>query len=99
MPDKPPSDLADHAEDFAQGRQPRRGPQTRDAYRTADQRGSAAHPAGHAARGAPAMIHDLTIGHLDDVAIPDRMAVAVQPLDEALAARVLAAFPGLKVER
>src|SRR5438105_734448 len=45
------------------------------------------------------MIHDLTIGHLDPVAIHDRMAVALNPLDEATVARVLAEFPGLRVER
>ena len=45
------------------------------------------------------MIHELTIGHLDPAAIRDRMAVAVRPLDEAIVARVLAEFPGLKVER
>ena len=45
------------------------------------------------------MIHDLTIGHLDPVAIRDRMAVAVRPLDEAIIARVLAEFSGLKIER
>ena len=45
------------------------------------------------------MIHDLTIGHLDTAAIQDRKAVALRPLDEAVIARVLAGFPGLKVER
>ena len=45
------------------------------------------------------MIHNLTIGHLNPDAIPDRMAIAVSPLDEATVARVLAEFPGLKVER
>jgi hypothetical protein len=45
------------------------------------------------------MIHDLTIGHLDQAAIRDRLAVALRPLDEAAVARVLAGFPGLKVER
>ena len=45
------------------------------------------------------MIHDLTIGHLDPEAILDRMAVAVRPLDDAAVARVLAEFPGLKIER
>ena len=45
------------------------------------------------------MIHDLTIGHLDPALIRDRQAVAVRPLDEAVISRVLAEFPGLKVER
>lgn len=45
------------------------------------------------------MIHDLTIGHLDPAAIHDRMAVALRPLVESVIARVLAEFPGLKVER
>jgi hypothetical protein len=45
------------------------------------------------------MIHDLTIGHLDPVAIRESMAVAVVPLDELVVTRVLAEFPGLKVER
>jgi hypothetical protein len=45
------------------------------------------------------MIHELTIGHLDPIAIHDRMAVAVRPLDEATVGRVLVEYPGLKVER
>lgn len=45
------------------------------------------------------MIHDLTIGHLDPVALRDRLAVALRPLDDVAVARVLAAFQGLKVER
>ncbi len=45
------------------------------------------------------MIHDLTIGHLDPTAISARVAVAVRALDEAAVARVLALFPGLKVEQ
>lgn len=45
------------------------------------------------------MIHDLTIGHLDPTAILDRLAVALRPLDEAVVVRVLAEFPGLKVEQ
>ncbi len=45
------------------------------------------------------MIHDLTIGHLDPAAIRERMAVSLKPLDEATLARVLAEFPGLKIER
>jgi hypothetical protein len=45
------------------------------------------------------MIHDLTIGHLDPAAIRDRVAVALRPLDETAVVRVLAEFPGLKVER
>ena len=44
------------------------------------------------------MIHDLTIGHLDPATIRDRQAVALRPLDPAAVARVLAGFPGLKVE-
>lgn len=44
------------------------------------------------------MIHDLTIGHIDPAAIRDRRAVALRPLDPAKLARVLAEFPGLKVE-
>ena len=44
------------------------------------------------------MIHDLTIGHLDPAAIRDRQAVALRSLDPAKVARVLAEFPGLKVE-
>lgn len=44
------------------------------------------------------MIHDLTIGHLDPAAIRERRAVALRPLDPATVARVLAGFPGLKVE-
>jgi hypothetical protein len=45
------------------------------------------------------MIHELTIGHLDPEAIPNRLAIAMRPLDAATVARVLAEFPGLKVER
>jgi hypothetical protein len=45
------------------------------------------------------MIHDLTIGHLESVAIAARVAVADQALDEATVARVLAVFPCLKVEQ
>ncbi len=44
------------------------------------------------------MIHDLTIGHLDRAAIPERRAVATRPLDSATVACVLGGFPGLKVE-
>lgn len=44
------------------------------------------------------MIHDLTIGHLDPVAIRERSAVSIRPLDPATVARVLASFPGLTVE-
>lgn len=44
------------------------------------------------------MIHDLTIGHLDPAALHERRAVALRPLDETTVARVLAGFPGLKVE-
>jgi hypothetical protein len=44
------------------------------------------------------MIHDLTIGHLDPVAIRDRQAVTIKLLDRAIVARVLASFPGLRVE-
>ena len=45
------------------------------------------------------MIHELTIGHLDPTAILDRDAVALRPLDAEVVARVLAEFPGLKVDR
>ena len=45
------------------------------------------------------MIHELTIGHLDPSAIVNEVAVSVHPLDERTVARVLAEFPGLKVER
>lgn len=44
------------------------------------------------------MIHDLTIGHLDPAAIRDRQAVAMKPLDPSAVVRVLAGFPGLKIE-
>jgi hypothetical protein len=44
------------------------------------------------------MIHDLTIGHLDLAALGERRAVALKPLDVAAVARVLAGFPGLKIE-
>ena len=44
------------------------------------------------------MIHDLTIGYLDPAAIRNQQAVAVRPLDPATVARVLAGFPGLKVD-
>lgn len=44
------------------------------------------------------MIHDLTIGHLDPAAILERQAVAVKPLDKVVIARILAGFPGLKIE-
>ena len=45
------------------------------------------------------MIHDLTIGYLDRDAIRNRLAVSVQPLNEATVTRVLAEFPGLRIER
>jgi hypothetical protein len=45
------------------------------------------------------MIHDLTIGHLDPDAIPNRLAVPLRRLDDDAVARVLAEFPGLQVER
>ena len=45
------------------------------------------------------MIHELTIGHLDPDAIRDRLAIAIQPLDDLVIARILAEFPGLKLER
>lgn len=45
------------------------------------------------------MIHELTIGHLDETAIRVRLAVAVRPLEAATVACVLAEFPGLKVDR
>ena len=44
------------------------------------------------------MIHELTIGHFDPALIRDRLAVAVRPLDETTVTRVLAEFPGLKIE-
>ena len=44
------------------------------------------------------MIHDLTIGHLDPDAIPNRLAIPLKRLDEEAVARVLAEFPGLKLE-
>jgi hypothetical protein len=44
------------------------------------------------------MIHDLTIGHLEPAALRERRVVAIRPLDPATVARVLAGFPGLKVE-
>src|SRR4051812_21107770 len=68
-------------------------------HATFDQREWAAHPAGHATQGGTrAMIHDLTIGHLDPDAIADRQAVALRPLDASTVARVFAEFPDLKVE-
>ena len=45
------------------------------------------------------MIHELTIGYLDTTAIRDRLTVVLRPLDEEILARVLAEFPGLRVER
>jgi hypothetical protein len=45
------------------------------------------------------MIHELTVGHLDPDAITSRLAVSVQPLDDSAVARVLAEFPGLRIER
>ncbi len=45
------------------------------------------------------MIHDLTIGHLDPAAIRDGVAIALKPLDPDAIARVLIAFPGLKIEQ
>ena len=50
------------------------------------------------AHGVFAMIHELTIGHLDPNAIGDRQAVALRPLDGETVARVLAEFPGLIVQ-
>ena len=44
------------------------------------------------------MIHDLTIGYLDPEAISNRLAIPLGRLDEDVVARVLAEFPGLKVE-
>ena len=44
------------------------------------------------------MIHDLTVGYLDPVAIRNRQAVALRPLDPATVACVLAGFLGLKVD-
>jgi hypothetical protein len=45
------------------------------------------------------MVHNLTIGHLDPEALRGSAAVTTRPLDDATVARVLAEFPGLKVER
>ena len=45
------------------------------------------------------MIHELTIGYLNTDAIANRVAVVDQPLDEPTIARVLAEFPGLKIEQ
>ena len=45
------------------------------------------------------MVHDLTIGYLDPEALQGCVAVATRPLDDGTIARVLAEFPGLKVER
>jgi hypothetical protein len=45
------------------------------------------------------MIHYLTVGHLDPEAIQDCVAVASKPLDAGIVRRLLAEFPGLKVEQ
>lgn len=45
------------------------------------------------------MIHELTIGHLDPAAIPNRVAIPLRRLDEEAVARVLAEFPGLEIQR
>ncbi len=44
------------------------------------------------------MIHYLTVGHLDPVALAECAAVATRPLDETTVRRVLAEFPGIKAE-
>lgn len=45
------------------------------------------------------MIHKLTIGHLDTVALHGRRAVATRPLDLAEIDWVAAEFPELKIQR
>ena len=45
------------------------------------------------------MVHYLTLGHLDPEAIQGGVATAVRPLEEATVGRVIADFPGLKIER
>jgi len=45
------------------------------------------------------MIHELTIGHLDPVALQARRAVATSPLDLVVLDQVAAEFPGLKISR
>ena len=72
-PDHPPSDPADHTEDFTH-----RWADVLD-YLAGDRMGE-----GRALQ----MIHELTIGHLDPAAIRDRNAVAVRPLDEQAVAQL-----------
>jgi hypothetical protein len=43
----------------------------------------------HASEGARAMIHELTVGHLDADAIANRVAVSVQPLNDSTVTRRL----------
>ena len=45
------------------------------------------------------MIHDLTIGHIDPIAIRDRVVVVLRPLDELAIDRISLEFPGLPIER
>ena len=45
------------------------------------------------------MIHELTIGFLDSIAILQRVVVVTRPLDDASVDIVLAEFPGLHIER
>jgi hypothetical protein len=45
------------------------------------------------------MIHYLTVGYLDPEAIRDCVAVASKPLDAGIVRRLLAEFPGLKLEQ
>ncbi len=44
------------------------------------------------------MIHYLTVGHLDPVALAECAVVATRPLDETTVRRVLAEFPAIKAE-
>ncbi len=44
------------------------------------------------------MIHYLTVGYLDPVALGECAAVATRPLDELTVRRVLAEFPAVKAE-
>lgn len=44
------------------------------------------------------MIHYVTVGHLDPLALAECAAVATWPLDETTVRRVLAEFPGIKAE-
>ena len=48
--------------------------------------------------GSGDVIHYLTVGHLDPVALAEGAAVATRPLDESTVRRVLAEFPGFMAE-